>query len=418
MNYPIPDNPILDIIISIVLIFAFLSILVSILLEWYNFKSHARSVTLQDAIHNLINDKTGINYGYLFYNHFMINGLKHNKSHSIQYISSSMFADVLIDIIANQYEHAQDIDITTHPEKEIKTYHIKPNPEASPTMGFNAQGARGNSNNDNPLMERFENALRLMRPGQLNSLLKTFNEKAGGDYTKIKIIIEQWYNDYMARVSGWYKVSQRNKLTIAGFIIAIALNVDSLHLIRCLSYDPTLRSQLVQQATEVADNYQALPASEKNNTAALENLVLKISSDSTLSANERYKTIMDITNLNVKNSAQDSMYKARADSVLDVMSDLNIPLGWGYDTAPLSYFKTFNPNVVDKAKIESFKAVRNTSLINYLNFRNNCPTWGNWVMYLLGITITAYSLSFGAPFWFDLLIKLVNLRRAGKKPKD
>lgn len=418
MNYPIPDNPILDIIISIVLIFAFLSILVSILLEWYNFKKHSRSVALQDAIHNLINDKAGINYGYLFYNHFMIKGLKHNKGRSIQYISSSMFADVLIDIIANQYEHAQDIDITTHPQKEIKTYQLKANPESSPTMGFRAQGARGASNNDNPLMERFENALQLMRPGQLNTLLKTFNEKAGGDYTKIKAIIEHWYNDYMDRVSGWYKVSQRNKLTIAGFIIAIALNVDSLHLIRCLSYDPTLRSQLVQQATNVANDYETLSSSEKKDPAVLENLILKISADSTLSATERYKTIIDLTHLNVKPSAQDSTYKARADSVLDVMSDLNIPLGWGYDTAPLSYFKTFNPNVVSPSKIESYKAVRNTSLINYLNFRNNCPTWGNWVMYLLGITITAYSLSFGAPFWFDVLIKLVNLRRAGKKPKE
>jgi hypothetical protein len=43
-------------------------------------------------------------------------------------------------------------------------------------------------------------------------------------------------------------------------------------------------------------------------------------------------------------------------------------------------------------------------------------TFANVVIYLLGIAITAGSLSFGAPFWFDLLVKFVNIRRAGSKP--
>jgi len=33
-----------------------------------------------------------------------------------------------------------------------------------------------------------------------------------------------------------------------------------------------------------------------------------------------------------------------------------------------------------------------------------------------GLLVTAFALSFGAPFWFDLLNRLVNLRAAGKKP--
>ena len=38
-------------------------------------------------------------------------------------------------------------------------------------------------------------------------------------------------------------------------------------------------------------------------------------------------------------------------------------------------------------------------------------------MKLAGLLVTAGALSLGAPFWFDLLNKLVNLRAAGKKPK-
>lgn len=41
--------------------------------------------------------------------------------------------------------------------------------------------------------------------------------------------------------------------------------------------------------------------------------------------------------------------------------------------------------------------------------------WG-WVSKVVGTLITAFAVSLGAPFWFDLLNKIVNLRAAGKKP--
>lgn len=41
----------------------------------------------------------------------------------------------------------------------------------------------------------------------------------------------------------------------------------------------------------------------------------------------------------------------------------------------------------------------------------------DWWMKIGGLLITACALSLGAPFWFDLLGKLVNLRATGKKPE-
>jgi hypothetical protein len=40
-----------------------------------------------------------------------------------------------------------------------------------------------------------------------------------------------------------------------------------------------------------------------------------------------------------------------------------------------------------------------------------------WAMKIGGLLATAGALSMGAPFWFDLLGKIVNLRAAGKKPE-
>lgn len=41
-----------------------------------------------------------------------------------------------------------------------------------------------------------------------------------------------------------------------------------------------------------------------------------------------------------------------------------------------------------------------------------------WVVKALGWIITAIAISLGAPFWFDLLKKIVNLRSSGNKPSE
>lgn len=40
-----------------------------------------------------------------------------------------------------------------------------------------------------------------------------------------------------------------------------------------------------------------------------------------------------------------------------------------------------------------------------------------WLLRTLGMLFTALALSFGAPFWFDLLSKLINIRTAGPRPE-
>jgi len=42
--------------------------------------------------------------------------------------------------------------------------------------------------------------------------------------------------------------------------------------------------------------------------------------------------------------------------------------------------------------------------------------WWYWIFKILGLAFTGVALAFGAPFWFDALSKLVNIRSSGKKP--
>jgi hypothetical protein len=88
---------------------------------------------------------------------------------------------------------------------------------------------------------------------------------------------------------------------------------------------------------------------------------------------------------------------------------------------------------VDQAKLG--EEVKNTELtLRSLPIGWNCTakTAGGWTDYwtcvkqetpnlalvqILGWLLTAAALSLGAPFWFDLLNKFINLRGAGEKPK-
>jgi len=72
------------------------------------------------------------------------------------------------------------------------------------------------------------------------------------------------------------------------------------------------------------------------------------------------------------------------------------------DVKPVPIPAEFGPS--DKARLAYYKD-RNASMCEY-----------NWLRWVVGIYITTVSLSLGAPFWFELLVRLINIRRSGPKP--
>ena len=48
----------------------------------------------------------------------------------------------------------------------------------------------------------------------------------------------------------------------------------------------------------------------------------------------------------------------------------------------------------------------------------NAPGTSDWLIKLLGLAITIAAAALGAPFWFDALNRLVNLRNTGKIPES
>lgn len=382
-------NPIVEISISLIFVYALLSILSSILVEWWNHARKSRGKLLQDAIIQLLHDPYNLSYGELLMNHFLIHNLRnpHNRRPA-QYISSNLFAEALIDIIAQQARHNLKISL----------------PKADDADGkIEVVGGQKKSKKSKQVFVRFKAGLEMMNPSPLRDTFFSFYDKAeGGDYAKLKAAFEQWYNDYMDRVSGWYKTKMMRTNIIFGFIIAIGLNVDSIHLFRVLSMDATLRQEILEAAEITAESYRALADSSKQDVASLSQIIRRSVSDSlprTIDSTSAFRLLARGDSLN-------ELYLSRADSILGVAAALNVPIGWNKRLAPLSWeWKSLFKH--------GKKHPNHPGLLAYNEKRNHCPN----LAYLLGIVISGFALSFGAPFWFEALAKLVNIRKAGGKPK-
>lgn len=195
-------------------------------------------------------------------------------------------------------------------------------------------------------------------------LLSLLSE-AQGDIDRFKLLLEKWFDDTMDRTSGWYKKYTQVVLFVIGMTIAIGFNLDTISMVRKLSSDPKLREQVVQSAGTFMEKNQQLQgkmeqmrAGNQQNTPAYANM-------------SRLSDSIYVMNMSLLKSA-DSLLK-------NDINDLNQLMGLGWEKG----FMNFKANRMNGTAI-------------------------------IGWFITALAISLGAPFWFDLLNKLMKLRGAAK----
>jgi hypothetical protein len=68
---------------------------------------------------------------------------------------------------------------------------------------------------------------------------------------------ETWYDDSMARVSGWYRRRIQLVLWVVALMVAVALNADTLNLARVFWTDDAVRTAVVAQAEQAAREAEA-----------------------------------------------------------------------------------------------------------------------------------------------------------------
>ncbi|MGB8648059.1 MAG: hypothetical protein WCF84_22680 [Anaerolineae bacterium] len=199
--------------------------------------------------------------------------------------------------------------------------------------------------------------------------------------------IETWFNNGMDRVSVLYKRRAQVFMLVIGALLCLLVNADALRLFNTLWHDPTLRAVLVNEAQTTA----AQPAPGTSTPAT-------------------------------GNSNQDlEAEKERIDALLSQIGVL--PIGWncndynqilheGYTTVEQNGVKE-KPAPAPICQQSVVKASDGTFTVDTI--QGGTFGWGSLLLKLGGLIAMSVAVSFGAPFWFDLLNKLLSLRP--DKPK-
>jgi hypothetical protein len=195
--------------------------------------------------------------------------------------------------------------------------------------------------------------------------LKSIWADSQGDVQKFKANLEQWFNEMMDRTTGWYKKYTQIILMIVGLIIAAAFNVDSIKIIRNLQTDPKLREQIIAQATDYTKAHPNLDKEVAETAAQVQAII---------GSKNKKDSLKDVLAQKQKEKAfSDSLYTQATTLVGNDIASVKTTLATGWKGG-------FGPN---------FSRLS-----------------------ILGWLLTALAISMGAPFWFDLLNKFMQLKSA------
>jgi hypothetical protein len=191
-------------------------------------------------------------------------------------------------------------------------------------------------------------------------------EEAENDIHELQRCIETWFNDAMDRISGWYKRRvQLFVLVIAVFLVGLS-NADTLLIVKTLSYDPTLRQELSKKAGDLVRQSSGQPSTAPAPSPKGPEAKLDVKGPSSQNQGPEGGGVKP-----------PSYTLKEAMKELQGVQTAGIPLGW-----------------------------------------TSKPKGGEWVNKLIGLLLTIFAVSLGAPFWFDVLNKIVSIRSVGLSPEE
>ena len=206
----------------------------------------------------------------------------------------------------------------------------------------------------------------------LNALLLNVEDyvtQGETNLAKARKNVEKWFDDSMDRISGAYKRYSQTMALVIGFFIALFLNVDSIDLTLYLWREPSVRQALANNAA----NFQ-LPAEE------------------------------------MQANPGEALRNFRSQFV-----GLSLPVGWGITNFENSTAINDNCRLFPQGdQAFGIRIIGSTRCI----VPPQATSEMNLAIKLGGIFLTALAARQGAPFWFDILKKTVNLRGTGANPVE
>lgn len=238
-------------------------------------------------------------------------------------------------------------------------------------------------------------------------------QDARHDVDQFRLKLEQWFDEAMARTNGWYRKQIQTLLIIIGFIIAWQFNVDSIAITRILTKDKKAREEMVTLATQRYEAYGQLADSLRRTRV--------ITSDTIQLADTvivRRDTTQQIT---LNSEVLDSLYRSLSQDAADIQNILGISRNCEDAAGDTAYTKlrerldTLAAKTLSKPEQEKYRQAMQAAAKRKVGCYTHPYQQNGWLI-TAGWLLTALAISLGAPFWFDLLNKIVKIRTGGQAP--
>ncbi len=167
--------------------------------------------------------------------------------------------------------------------------------------------------------------------------------------------VAAWFKEAMGLATDRYRQIMRSWLMGLGLLLAIGLNADTIRVVYVLAQDKDLAGRVAAYAETIAVPPESVAAGDRTGL-------------------DEQKRVL-----------RESLERVQ------MLDRMGFPLGWHHRPA------------------EDFLPSRTTDDGGQLPPLSG--NWSAWLLKLLGLVITAAAVAQGAPFWYDLLNKLVALRR-------
>ncbi len=234
--------------------------------------------------------------------------------------------------------------------------------------------------------------------GILARRAETRTRAAGNAVDDFRTEVAIWFDRSMGRTSGVYKRNAKGVAFIIGLLIAMFTNSDTFHIFSRVASDDSLRKVITDRASQIA------PKTDPTTPAG---------------ANIIRRDLMDLK-----------------DQTQEVLGDIPLPITWNPRNLSQQLDCPYAPKT-DNLKNGDEKIYSLLTRDQWNDLYQACVGKTNTddipVLFQVGQMITAKPMGFlrmlsgwwisgiaiamGAPFWFDLLGKIVNVRNTGTKPK-
>lgn len=406
---------ILEVVIGLVFIYLVLSLVCTafneIVVSWLA----VRASVLRKGIENILGDKNG-SFTEEFYEQPLIRVLRKPRTRWIRrwkpkdprdpsHIPANAFAETVINHflgVAREQERArkkEEAEGGASGEPGAAEAEGGAEAHQDPTLALLSQAvcaiATESADDSKPWGKGLAEALNALLP-HAQGKLDRFREK-----------LEGWFDDAMARVTGWYRRRTQLVSVLLGLLITLALDADFFKMSHILWHVPATRAALVEMGAAAVERKVQ---TEDKPAAAGAPGPEAVGDDET--------TLGDSPDRETAGTAQPTATaneEARAPTGDVMPSDEQAQSPETPGTAANSGVQANR-----ELALKGLKELTEQELLGWSSDPFASQTWkklgaGGTFVKLLGFLISVLAISLGAPFWFDLLGRFVSLRAAVRK---